>query len=102
MDVSPTGPSNPSYQQEVRRGAELFEKSFHEMQSSKIDAQKEQYKEVMRESLNVIHQAARGLMNDQIEELKNQLAQDLDAYLKDPSSSNSSKVESDISHLKRY
>ena len=99
--ISGPSPSQPSYRSEFEQSVKLFENSFKEMQSSKIDAQRAQYLKVMRESLKVMQETANGMLNQRLLTLKDNLSKDLNAYLSDPTDPNKKqKVQSDIEHLK--
>jgi hypothetical protein len=100
MEVSGSSPSQPSYPSEFKQGVELFEKSFHNMQTSKLDAQKAQYVKVMDESLQVMQDSASAMLNKHLLELKNTLSQDLHTYLAAPTDEHRKKVESDLDQLK--
>jgi succinate dehydrogenase/fumarate reductase flavoprotein subunit len=101
MDTSEISNSQPNYQQEFKQGVDLFEKGFHQMQSSKFDRQRMEYQKSMNESLQVIKDAAAGLMNKELSNLKDELAKDYQNYLIDPTKENEKRVEKDISSLKK-
>lgn len=90
------------YRSEVRKGVEIFERSFKDIQASQFDAQKAQYEKVMNQSLQIIQAAGGALVNEQIIKMKEKLEQDYKGYLHDPSQENIAKVERDIQNLKDY
>jgi len=100
MEISGKRPDESMYKQEAKQAVELFEKGFKHMQTSKFEAQKEQFEKAMHKSLQVIHDAAKGLMNQEILKQKEQLALDFHDYLEDPTLSNQQKVMRDIDGLK--
>lgn len=100
MDVSPLGPKEPTYHQEVKQSINLFEQSFQGMQQSQFNAQKDQYVKVMKESLSAIQDVANATVNKHLSELKDQLSNDLDSYIAHPDDAHRRKVETDIREIK--
>ncbi len=101
MTISGPTPDRPTYESDLKRSIDLFEKSFQNVQTSQFDAQKDQYVKVMHESLKTIQESASGLLNSKIREMKEQLSQDLDTYLASPTDETKEKVQKDISQIKR-
>ena len=100
MTLSGPIPEKPSYQSDFQRSVDLFEKSFDAMQKAKFEAQKEQYVKVMHESLQAMQDAATAMVNQKLQDLKQELSHDLEGYLKSPSSEEKEKIERDIDQLK--
>jgi len=101
MEIPGGVPEKPTYKNEVQSGVKLFEKGFKNLQESKFDAQKLEYKKSMKESLQVIQDAAKGLMNQELLKQKEELANDFQQYLDNPTSENEQKVQHDIDSLKK-
>lgn len=101
MDISRISSNQPSYSSEFNQSVDLFEKSFQAMQHSKLDEQRKQYEEVMRESLKTMQESANAMLNQHLLSLKDNLAQDLSTYLKEPTPDHKEQVQSDIDLLKR-
>lgn len=109
-EVTGPGGGQPSYKAEYKESLNLFEKSFQGVQSSQFDAQKAQYIKVMQESLNIIKETADGMLNQHIispalnqhiNAMKEQLEEDLNTYLSNPTDENRKHVLQDINKLKR-
>ncbi len=100
MSVSGPNSNQPTYRQEFDQGVELFEKSFKAYQQSNFDPQKNEYALAMKDSLEVMQDAAGGMFNQHLMDMKSQLAKDMNAYMKNPSEENRQKVDSDIDSLK--
>jgi hypothetical protein len=101
MEVAGPQPQKPSYSKEFKKSVDLFEKSFKGLEASKFDAQKAQYVKVMKETLSTMQEAANGMFNQHLVELKEKLAQDLNTYLATPNDANREQVEEDINTLKK-
>ena len=93
-------PEEPTYKAEFKKSADLFEKSFHQMQHSTFDAQRDQYVKVMKESLSVMQESANGMLNKHLACLKDQLSNDLSSYLENPSGESEKKILNDIEQIK--
>ncbi len=102
MEISSSNrpPEEPSYRKDFQRSVDLFEKSFREVQNSTFDAQKNQYVKVMQSSLSVMQEAANGMVNKHLAELKNKLSTDLDTYIENPSTEHTQQVMTDIREIK--
>ncbi len=99
MEVQKPG-DDAQYRGEVQKGAKIFEESFKGMQKAKFPQQKEEYQKATGEALQAIQDACKGLANDQLSKVKDQLAKDYQSYLSNPSKENEGKVEHDIDDLK--
>ncbi len=100
MSISGPNSQQPSYHSEFNQSVDLFAKSFEGLQTSQLDAQKTQYIKVMRESLQVMQESAKGMLNQHLATLKDNLAKDFNSYLASPSETQKEKVENDIQQLK--
>lgn len=101
MDVKGPSPQQPSYSSDFKQSVNLFEKSFQDMQHSQLDAQRAQYEKVMREALHTMQEAAMGMLNQQLVQMKDKLSNDLENYLDQPTDANKKKVEGDLNKLKK-
>ena len=70
------------------------------MEKSSFDGQKNQYVEVMKDSLSIMQEAANGMLNSHLAELKNKLSDDLNTYLDDPNKEHKNAVMKDIKEIK--
>jgi|GEM_PF-1447378 len=96
--IDPYASVPPSYREECLKGVDLFEKTFKEYQNSQIPQQKKEYQEIMKKTLEALHQAAGELANKEIQKLELQIEQDYQKYQDNPSDSeNISKVNQDLS-----
>jgi hypothetical protein len=93
-------PEKPTYEKDFQRSVDLFEKSFKEVEKSSFDAQKNQYVKVMKESLSTMQEAANGMLNSHLAELKTKLSDDLNTYLEDPTQEHTDQVMKDIKEIK--
>jgi hypothetical protein len=100
MEISGPFSQPPSYQQDFAKSVDLFDKSFQGMQTSTFDAQKQQYVKTMQDCLKVMQDAASGLVNKHLADLKGKLSNDLASYLNTPTDANKEKVLNDIETLK--
>jgi len=101
MSISGPGATPPSYSSDFRQSVELFEKSFKELQTSTLPAQRSQYVKVMQETLQAMQDISSATVNKELLKLKNQLSEDLNTYLASPSDTTKKNVESDLSALKK-
>lgn len=101
MQISGDNPDRILYKQEFQKGVKLFEAGFKGLQQSKLDAQKEEYEKSMTESLEVIQDTAKALMNAHLSKMKDQLVKDYQNYLANPSDGNRDKIQRDIDSLKK-
>ncbi len=101
MEISGSDPNKtPTYRDDFKQSVDLFQKSFDGYQHSSLNAQKDQYVKVMKESLQVMQDAAGAMLNKHLGSLKAELSSDLNQYLDNPTDANKEKVITDINHLK--
>lgn len=103
MGIQGTGSESdqPIYRADLQKGLQVFEESFKEMEQTKQFPQKKQMLEkAAEESLLAIQNAAKGLMNQKLVEMKNQLDKDFHAYVENPSQKAEEKVQKDIQSMK--
>ncbi|MCI5053077.1 MAG: hypothetical protein MRY21_08105 [Simkaniaceae bacterium] len=96
MEVSGT----PTYNEEYKKGVDLFEKGFDAYQKSTFDAQKEEYSKSMHEALKAVRDAAGGMVKSKLQELSEKTEKDLDKFEENPSDENKKVVMQDISSLR--
>jgi len=99
MEVQKPG-DDAEYRKEVQRGTKIFEESFQGMQKAKFPQQKAEYEKSTGEALQAIQDACKGLANEQLNKVKDQLAKDYQSYLSNPNKENEGKVEHDIDDLR--
>ncbi len=100
MEVQKPGDDQSAYQREVQQGVKIFEESFKGMQTAKFPAQKAEYEKSTHEALQGIQDACKGLMNEHLNGVKDQLSKDYQAYLDNPNTENQGKVQHDIDDMK--
>jgi hypothetical protein len=100
MEIRPNQPQHPTYKQEFKESVDIYDKSFQGAMGSNFDPQKRQYYKAMKESLEAMQDSANGLVNQHLLDLKQKLAQDTNAYIKDPSADNQKKIEKDIKDIR--
>ncbi len=100
MTISGPSPEQPTYRKDFQESLNLFEKGFKGVQTSSFDQQKDQYVQVMNESLKTMQESAGGLLNNRLIELKNNLSKDLDQYLNSPTNEHKERVQQDIQQIK--
>jgi len=102
MEIQKAGDDQEKYRKEIHEGAHIFNESFKEMQKTKKFPQKKaELEKSMGEAFKAIQEAATALANKTLEEQKNQLSKDYQAYLSDPSEQNAQKVEKDLDLLSK-
>ena len=100
MTISGPSPEEPTYKTDFKESVDLFEKSFLGLQSTSLDAQRDQYLKVMHETLKTMQESATGMLNERLMAEKNNLSKDLNEFLASPTNDHLEKVQSDINRLK--
>ena len=100
MEVQKPGDDFAAYRKEIKQGADIFEKSFQGMQTAKFPAQKAEFEKSTQEALQAIQDACKGLANEQLNKVKDQLTADYQSYLTNPNAENQEKVQHDIDDLR--
>jgi hypothetical protein len=100
MSISGQTPEQPTYRTDFKESVDLFEKSFQAMQTSKLDAQKDKFANVMQTSLKMMQESVNGLLNQRLSDLRNHLSHDVEEYLNSPTLENQAKVASDLEQIK--
>jgi len=95
------GENRAIYKQELLKGVDLFEAGFKAIQKPTFKEKKEEYEKSMRESLQVVQDAAAALMNKHLLETKAKLDKDYQNYLANPSDSNRDQIQRDIDSIKK-
>lgn len=88
------------YKHEFQEGLTIFERSFEGYQHSKFEAQKSEYDKAMHESLTEMRDAASGMFNQKINQLREQLETSVDQYTAHPTRENQEKVEDTLDEIK--
>ena len=102
MEIQKPDESNRSaYMKEVQKGLQIFEQGLNGMKFSQFTQQKNQYEKSTHESLQAIQDAVKGIMNKELNRLKDELSKDYQNYLDNPNDQNFKKVQSDIDSLKK-
>ncbi|HSX10790.1 MAG TPA: hypothetical protein VLF94_03625 [Chlamydiales bacterium] len=87
-DVQGTGPVSRKdakmYEQEYKQGAALFQKSLNEYAKSDNMYQKEEYKEVMNQAMQVLNETARGLKRQELLKQNEEIERDYGDYQNNP------------------
>ena len=89
------------YKQECSRGVTLFQETLQAYQKSQIEAQKEQYKDVMEKALQIIRETAAQCLSKEMQKEENTLEKDYQKFVADPSPDNLNKLSSDLQHFKK-
>ena len=89
------------YKEECVRGTSLFQKTLQEYQKSQLDAQKEQYKDVMEKALQIIRETAAQCLNQEMQKEEMQLEKDYQQFIANPSPENLKMLNDDLQHFKK-
>lgn len=104
-EIGGSGSINPRaqklYQQEYQHGAALFEKALTQANKSSYAPQKEQFNDVMNMAMEVLNQTARGLKNAELIKQNQKIAEDFQAYQKDPSKEHLVTLKHDLDQAKK-
>jgi len=99
------GPGSPQdkvlYKQEFEQAVNLFQKSLSAYSHSQIQQQKDEFKDVMKKALLVIHQTIRQVASGQIaQEKQAQLDHDYQKFLAHDTPKNIEQLNQDLNELK--
>ena len=99
------GPGSPQdkalYRQEMERAVNLFQKSLSAYDQSQIQSQKDEFKDVMKKALQVIHQTMPQVFNQKMAQEKDaQLNQDYQQFLASDSPKNIERLNQDLNDLR--
>jgi hypothetical protein len=72
------------YEKEYKRSAELFTQALNECVKSQNMYQREEFKDVMQESMKILNQTARQLMRKELLQQNEQIAKDFATFQKFP------------------
>jgi hypothetical protein len=98
-DSSPISPADRKmYEQEYKRGADLFQKTLDQYTQSTNPFQKEEYKDVMNKAMDVLNQAAAALKKQDLLKQNQKIAQDFATFQK---SEDSDKLKTDLDKAKK-
>jgi hypothetical protein len=90
------------YHSEFKRGAKLFQKALEDFHKSKIPAQKEQFRKVMDEALNVMNQTAIAVCREKSQKTQEKkLEKDYHTFVDNPSKEKYEVVHKDIEDLRK-
>lgn len=103
-DIQGIGPGQPdnirAYREEYFKGAELFQKSLIQAAESKYAPQREQFHEVMKESMEILNQTARQLRDQDLLHHNEQIAKDFEQYQKEPTKEHEQSLQKDLENAK--
>ncbi len=104
--VSGKGPVSPEdrnmYEQEYKHSADLFQKALDQYSKSDNMFQKEEFKDVMDRSLNILNEAAAGLIRKDLMEQNQKISQDYENFQKSPGDPDTvDKLKGDLDKAKR-
>lgn len=98
------GPVSPHdkqlYEQEYKRGADLFKEALDQYSQSENTLQKQQFKEVMDKAMQVLNDAARELKRQELIKQNQLIAKDLSEYKKNPDDYMKEKLNQDLDSAK--
>jgi molecular chaperone DnaK (HSP70) len=99
------GPSSPQdkvlYKQEFEKAVNLFQKSLSAYDKSQMQQQKDEFKNVMKKALQVIHQTIQQVASREVAQKKQaQLDHDYQSFLKSDSPKNIEQLNKDLNDLK--
>ncbi len=87
-DVSGVGPLSPRdkkmYEQEYKQGADLFKHALNQYNKSGDMFQKEEFKKVMDQAMQVLNESANGLMRKELQKQNSKIASDYATFQKYP------------------
>ena len=90
------------YRKEAQEGIKIVQESFKSMEETKNFPEKKMVLDrALREALQAVQDAARGLMNQKLLDEKAQLDKDYSAYTQAPNEENKKRVETDIENMKK-
>ncbi len=89
------------YRQEFDRAVNLFQQSLTAYEQSQIQAQKEEFKDVMNKALQVIHQTIRQAVDQRVEGREKELDQDYQKFLAQDTPENARQLNNDLNDLKK-
>lgn len=87
------------YQKECTRGLTLFQQTLQAYEQSHLDAQKEQYKEVMGKALQVIRETAAQCLSQEMQKKELRLENDYQAFINNPSPEHLKQLNQDVQQL---
>jgi hypothetical protein len=90
-----------TYMKQCSRGVSLFQETLKEYQKSQIDAQKEEYKDVMEKALKIIKETAAQALSQEMQKEELQLEKDYKNYIANPSQDNLNTLTRDLKHFKK-
>jgi Ni,Fe-hydrogenase III large subunit len=84
-NINPLSPRDKlMYEQEYRQGAELFQKALKQHMASDNKFQEAEFQDVMDQSLNVLNEAARGLMRQELLKQNQKISDDYQIFKQYP------------------
>lgn len=90
-------PINPEdravYKQDFSESLSLFQKSLEEFNQSNIPAQKEAFKDVMRDAMHIMNQTAQICLDKHAQKEESMLNSDFQAFLNNASPENIKKLD---------
>lgn len=100
MDTVNPHEKTPSYKEEFSHSVDLFERSFHAYQDSKMDNQKLVFKDVMDKATKVMDETAPKCLSSSEKKELESLKKHYEDFLSHPESQISSSLQKDINKLK--
>lgn len=89
------------YREEYRHGADLFQKALNQYSKSSDMFQKEEFKEVMDNMMQVMNETARALKESGLKSHNKKIAEDYAAFQDQPNSNNLKKLDKDLDQAKK-
>ncbi|HSX25827.1 MAG TPA: hypothetical protein VLE89_02325 [Chlamydiales bacterium] len=104
-DTGEPGKVSPSdrklYEQEYKHGADLFQRALSEHSKADNIYQKEEFKEVMDQAMQVLNETARELKRQGLLKQNEKIAQDYNDYQSNPTKEGQSRLSQDLDKAKK-
>lgn len=106
QDISGIGPLSPSekkmYEQEYKHGADLFKRALEQYSKSDNAYQKEEFKDVMDQAMQVLNESAQGLMRQELLKQNETITKDYANFQKLPNDTErQGKLSNDLDRAKK-
>ncbi|MBU6383162.1 MAG: hypothetical protein KGQ49_04770 [Verrucomicrobia bacterium] len=101
--TGPIGPqSKKEYEREYQQSADLFQRALDQYHKSDNPYQRQEFKDVMDQAMQILNEAAHGLMRKELEEQNRKIAKDYQNFQKHPKDPDSlNKLSRDLDQAKR-
>jgi len=103
VEPSSLGPQERAkYEQEYRQSADLFRKALTQYGEAQNPYQQAEFKGVMDQAMQILQEAARGLMRKQLQEQNEKIAKDYERFQKHPTDKDTvNKLSHDLESAKK-